>query len=132
MEFLGLENYKLVKMEEKELVLNVDVKVNNPSAFNIKIKPSFVDLYVEDKLLGTIYLDDKIKLEKRDEKSYRSEVRVKLEKGAMINLLKYKLKSNVNVRFEGVVKASVLGLNKKIQVKETKMVSGNKFKFDFF
>jgi LEA14-like dessication related protein len=130
--FNGIQDFKMPKMDEKEILLNLGLKIDNPNKFNLKIKPSQVKVFVEEKFMGTVRLDNKIKFIKRSEGIYDTKIRIKLEKGAFFSLMKYTLKKEIPVRFEGVVKGSVYGITKRVKVNQTQVLDGSKFKMDSF
>ena len=68
-EFRGSEGVKMDKMDGKEITLSANVKVYNPNWYALKIKPSTVDVYLEDKLMGTIELTKKVKMKGKQETS---------------------------------------------------------------
>lgn len=127
--FKGIEGVKLPKMDNKELMVDLTVKLENPNKFKIKIKPSEIDVFIQDKMMGTIYLDEKVVLKKRSDNSYATKLRVKLEDGAFFSLLRYVTMKEVSIRFKGKVKGSVYGITKKIDIDQTKMINGSELNF---
>jgi LEA14-like dessication related protein len=125
-----LDGVKVGKFEDKKLTLNVGVKIDNPNSYAITIKPSTVDVLVDDQLLGKAFLTQKIKLLKKTESTYSFPIQIDLEEGATFKLFKYALRKNVSVRIKGKVKGSVLGISKKMEVDEVKEIDGSFFKLD--
>ena len=123
--FKGIENVKMPKMDDKEILVDLTLKLENPNNFKIKIKPSQVDVFIEDKMMGTIFLDKKVVLQKRQENSYSTQLRVKLQDGAFFSLLRFIAMKEVNIRFKGRVKGSVYGITKKIDIDQTRKVNGD-------
>lgn len=132
LQFKGVEGFKMPDLSKGELFVDLSVRIENPNKFKIKVKPSWVNVFVEEKMLGTIYLDQKLVIQKRQEKAYPTRLRVKLEDGAMFSLLKYVTKKEVTVRFKGKVKGSVYGITKKADVDQTRVVNGDKLKLNYF
>ncbi len=130
-QFKGIENVSMPKMDDKEILVDLTLKLENPNNFKIKIKPSFVNVFIEDKMMGTIYLDKKVVLKKKQESLYSTQLRVKLEDGAFFSLLKYVARKEVPVRFKGKVKGSVFGISKKIDVDQLKVINGENLKLNF-
>jgi LEA14-like dessication related protein len=125
--FSGMESYKIEKFENNELLVNLVFKLKNENGFNIKVKPSKLNLFVEDTQMATIFMDKKVKFKKKREGTYESKIRIKLVDGAMFSMLKFAGKKELKLRFEGKVKGGVFIFSKKIQVDETKTVSTDKF-----
>ena len=132
LEFNGVENPKIEKIDGKNISLNLGVKIFNPNGFSIKVKPSQVDLMVDDQLLAKAYFDDKIKLVRKKEDTYQLALRLELEDGAMFKMLKYALKDKVKVRIVGFVKGSVLGISKKVKIDQIQEIDGKNFKMNSF
>lgn len=128
-EFRGSEGIKIEKMEGKKIGFTAGIKVYNPNWFGIKIKPSHLDVFIEDQYMGKIYLEKKIKLKPKQESSLSMQLRAELEDGAMITVLKYSNKEKVSVNLKGKVKGGVWFFSKKIKIDETKTVSGKELKF---
>ena len=77
----------------------------NGNWFGVKIKPSMLDLYVEDQFIGKVHLDKKVKMKSKRETDLSAPFTAQLEDGAMLKLLKHATKSEINVRLKGKVKA---------------------------
>lgn len=129
-EFKGSEGLKLEKMEGKKISFTAGAKVYNPNWFGIKIKPSHVEVYIEDQLMGEIYLDKKVKMKAKSESSLIFPLIGELEDGAMITLMRYASKENVRVQIKGKVKGGVWIFSKKFEVDETRTVSGKDLKLN--
>lgn len=129
-EFNGIEDVKIAKLENHKFGIQLGIKVLNPNFFSIKIKPSTVDIFVEDQLIGKAFLDDKIKLIRKKEDIYFAKIRVDLEDGSMMKFFKFTLQDKVQLRIKGVVKGSVYGISKKIAIDKTSMIDGTQFKLD--
>jgi LEA14-like dessication related protein len=123
-EFIGSEGVKLEKMSEGEILFSAGVKVNNPNWFGIKLKKSTLDVYLEEQLVGKIHLEKKVKMRAKRESSLSLPLRASLEDGAMMMLMRYSTKENVNVRFKGKVKGGVWIFSKKIEIDETRQIPG--------
>lgn len=127
-EFRGSEGIKLEKMEGKKIAFTAGIKVFNPNWFGIKIKPSNLDVFLEDQYMGKVYLEKKVKMKAKRESSLSMQLRAELEDGAMITLLKYSNKENVSVHLKGKVKGGIWFFSKKFEIDETKKISGKDLK----
>jgi LEA14-like dessication related protein len=123
-EFRGSEGVKMEKMDGQEISLSAGVKVYNPNWFALKIKPSTVEVYLEDQLMGTVKLTKKVKMKAKQESSISLPLLATLEDGAMFTALRYAKKDQVKVRIKGKVKGGIFFLSKKVEIDETKTVSG--------
>src|SRR5690606_21773862 len=56
-EYRGGEQFKFGKLEGKTLKFDVGAKIYNPNKYTIKIKPSDLDVYIDDDYMGVIHLD---------------------------------------------------------------------------
>ena len=123
-EFRGSEGVKMEKMDGQEISLSAGIKVYNPNWYALKIKPSTVEVYLEDQLMGTVKLNKKVKMKAKQESSLSLSLLATLEDGAMFTALRYAKKDQVKVRIKGKVKGGVFFLSKKVEVDETKTISG--------
>lgn len=130
LEFNGIEEIKLDKIEKKALDIHLGVKVMNPNGFTVKVKSSEVDVYAEDIMVGKATVNQKIKIIRKKENTYTIPIHVDLEDGVLLKFIKFALKDKVKVRIKGYVKGSVLGISKKIAIDETKEIEGKNFKLD--
>jgi len=129
-EFKGMDGVKMERMENKKLALKLGVKIENPNFFSIKVKPSVVDVFVNEELIGKAYLDESIKLIRKKEDTYFANVRIDLEDGALFKFVKYAMKLKVQLRVKGIVKGSALGIPKKVEINQVKEIDGSTFKID--
>ena len=123
-EFRGSEGVKMEKMDGQEISLSAGIKVYNPNWYALKIKPSTVEVYLEDQLMGTVKLNKKVKMKAKQESLLSLSLLATLEDGAMFTALRYAKKDQVKVRIKGKVKGGIFFLSKKVEVDETKTISG--------
>jgi len=123
-ELKGFDGVKLEKTETKNLALKLGIKISNPNFFSIKIKPSKVDVFIDNQLIGKAILDDNVKLIKKKEDTYFVKLGVDLENGALFSFLRFALKSKLELRCKGMVKYSVYGLPKNVKIDYVKEIDG--------
>lgn len=123
-EFRKLDDMHLGKIDGKAINFTVDATVFNPNWYALKVKKSNVDVFLEGQLIGKLYLDDKVKMKGKGESNLSVPMRMELVEGAMITLMRYALKSNVQLRLTGKVKGGVFFISKKFPVDEQRTVSG--------
>ncbi|MBL4862487.1 MAG: LEA type 2 family protein [Crocinitomicaceae bacterium] len=127
-EFRGGEKVSLKKVDGQSIKFSAAGKIYNGNWFGIKIKPSTLDLYVEDEYIGKVSLDKKVKLKRKKETELNADFTAKLESGAMFRALKFATKENIKIRLKGKVKAGVFIFSKKIDIDESKTISGSIFR----
>ncbi len=125
-EFRGGENLKIGKLDGKELQVTVDANIFNENGFAIKVKPSTLDLYIEDQYMGKVHLDKKIKMKRKSETRVSAPMTLTLADGAMFKVLRFANKDKLKIRLSGKVKAGALLISKKFDVDETKTIDGIK------
>ena len=123
--FKGIESVKFPKIDQKEILIDLSLKLDNPNNYKIKIKPSVLDVYIGGILMGQVQIDEKFVIKKKQEGSYSTQLKCKLEDGVLFSLMKFATMSEISVRFKGRVKGSVYGINKKVDIDETKTLNGN-------
>ena len=125
--FKGIESVKFPKIDQKELLIDLSLRLDNPNNYKIKIKPSVLDVYIGGILMGQVKLDEKFVIKKKQENTYSTQLVCKLEDGVLFSLMKFATMNEISVRFKGRVKGSVYGINKKVDIDETKKLNGNIF-----
>lgn len=125
-EMKGGESFNVDKISSEEVKLTLGANILNENWFGLKIKPSQLDLYVEDNLIGKVSLDKKVKLKRKRETAIEAPVTVILDEGAYMKMLRYVGKGDVKVRIKGDAKGGIFIFSKKFYVDETKSISTGK------
>ncbi len=128
-EFRGSEGMKLEKIDGRKISLTAGVKVYNPNWFGVKVKPSNVEVYIENKYVGKAFLEKKVKMKAKRESTLKVPIRAELEEGALLTLLKYSTKDQVELHFKGVVKGGVFIFSKKIEIDQKQHIQGRQLRF---
>lgn len=123
-EFRGGESISNVKIEGREIKLDAGAKIYNPNKYSIKVKPSLLDVYVDDQHMGKLHLDKKFKMKAKEETQIKAPLTITVDEGAMFRLMAVVAQGNLNVRLKGKVKAGVWFVSKKIDVDETRSLDG--------
>lgn len=118
----------LEHLEGNNADVNVNVELDNSNFFGIKIKPSSLDVYIEQEFIGKARLKEKIKIDKKAIHFYDVKIQLQGDNGVLRTIVKYALKKDLNVRIKGYVLGSVYGIPKKVFVDETKTIDGNVLK----
>jgi LEA14-like dessication related protein len=130
-ELKGTENVKFDKLDGGKLSISFDAKLNNQNGYTIKIKPSDLDVYIDNIQIGVIHLTEKVKIKRKSESLVEVPLAVELKPNALLSLGMILLKKKVNVRVTGDVKGGVWFLSKKQRIDETREIDTEKLKFDF-
>lgn len=127
-ELRGGEEFKVEKIDGNNIKFNAKANVYNENCFSVKMKPSTLDVYVDGENIGTLSLNKKVKMKRRRESAIDADVTATLSNGAMMKLMKYATKSEVEVRLKGKAKAGIFIFSKKFEIDQTKTISGSSFK----
>lgn len=122
-EFKGFSNFKLDTYDNNVLLFNVDLLVDNPNKFGIKVKKSFLDVYIGDSYLGKGKLTKAIKIKRKRESIITIPIELTLEKGALFKLMRLATAKKATLRVEGVVRGSAMGIPKRVKVNKTKEIN---------
>jgi LEA14-like dessication related protein len=122
-EMRGGEDFSLNKVDGNSIDMNVKANIYNDNCFNLKIKPSDLELYVEGEQVGTVRLNKKVKLKKRRETAIDANLTATLMDGVLMKMMAYATRPEIEVRLKGKAKGGVFIFNKKIDIDETKKIA---------
>jgi len=123
-DFKGIQNFKLENKSAENLLMRLDIKVNNPNTYNITIKPTTLDIFVNGKFAGKTKMKDKIILKKNTTAVYPLYMQAKT-KDIMNSIpvsLGALLSGKVKMGIKGNVKAKAYGVGKKFYINEEETV----------
>ena len=117
-EFKGVQNVALEGRSEGNITLRIDMKVNNPNNYNIKIKKSSLDIFVNGVKIGKTKMKNNIVLKKNQQDEYPLYLTLseKELKGSALSTIGSFLKGSMKVRIKGDIKAKVYGVGKKFPI----------------
>lgn len=127
-EMRGGEKFNLEKIDGKTVKFTAEAKVFNGNWFGVKVKPSLLDLYIDDKLVGKVHLDKKVKMKGKKETHLIVPFTAELEKNALMTGIALAAKGDVKVRLKGKIKGGVFIFTKKLDFDETRTVNTSMFK----
>jgi len=133
--YKGVENFKLGKIQDGYITLNFDLKLANPNAYKIKIKPTDLLVFMGEKEFATAALDRKLVIQKKSDISYPIQVKAKLKQvisGGLGGMMDLVMNKSAVIRIKGPVKGSVYGITKKVMVDEVRTVDLSGLKLPFF
>jgi len=117
-EFRGVQNVGLEGRSEGNITLRIDMKVNNPNNYNIKIKKSALDVYVNGSKVGRTKMKNNIVLKKNYQEVYPLYLSLseKELKSSALSTIGSFLKGSMKIRIKGDIKAKVYGVGKKFPI----------------
>jgi hypothetical protein len=122
-EFVSYDGSNLEKLNMDEAALRIQSTVHNNTGLPIKIKPSTLEVYVDGKKWGDLYMDEKIRLKSRKDNELNTLFHLAFEDGIMAKLLVYRFKESAQLQLKGKVKTGILLIPIKIPVNYTKTIS---------
>ena len=122
-ELVSFKGYKLTKMEGSSINFLVNGVISNPNWYPIKVKNSSLDILVDNKKLGEIQLNIKVKMKGRRENDLSIPLTLELESGAMVKMMGWAIRDSVTIQVKGPVKAGVFCIYKKFPIDVKKSVS---------
>lgn len=128
--YQGVEKIKISKPIDGKTSIALNIKLDNPNKFKIKIKPSDMMVYLGGKELGEVHLKETLVLEKRSMKSYPIIIDAKIKdiaKSGLGGLVELATKQTVTIRFKGFVRGSVYGITQKRYVDQTKEIETGQY-----
>lgn len=112
-ELIKVGDYSIGKVEGDFINIHVNAEINNPNKYNIKIKKTALDLFVDKKNVGQAKMTNDIVLKKKTQDTYQFTVKANYKKlsGSLMSSLKSLLgKSKIKLGIKGRVKAKAFGL----------------------
>jgi LEA14-like dessication related protein len=122
-------NFQFEKLKGKSINFSLETTVDNPNWYAIKIKPSTVDVYVENLLIGQLTLQSTVRYARKSHSIVNAPLTASLANGALINLVRLAGKNEVEVVLKGKVKAGVWFISKKIPVENKQTIDGELLRF---
>lgn len=124
------DDFKLTQFEGKKISFTLSIEIENTNWYALKIKPSSVDLYLDEKTIGKLFLTEKVKIPANKASLITVPARIDLADGALFSLFKLVAKSDVNLRLNGKVKGGVFLVYKNFSVDEKWKIPTSFLKFD--
>ncbi len=122
-EFVSYDGSNLEMLNMDEAAFRIQSTVHNNTGLPIKIKPSMLEVYVDGKKWGDLYLDEKIRLKPKKDNELNTLSHLTFEEGIMAKLLVYRFKESAQLQLRGKVKTGILFIPIKIPVNYSKTIS---------
>jgi LEA14-like dessication related protein len=120
----GVSNFKLKNFKDNTVDFSMQAKFFNPNGYGIRVRPSTFDLYINNDFIGKAKLNKAFKMKRKSETDCFVPISLQLEKGKMVRLLALaNVRSGVDIRLDGVLKASALGIPKREKIDKSKHVN---------
>ncbi|AEA43992.1 LEA type 2 family protein [Fluviicola taffensis] len=129
-EVSGYSNFQFGKLEGRTLHVSFDATVDNENGYSFKIKKGKLNVSVNDLELGVIDLDKKIKVKRKSKNVYTIPLQLSLSDGVLFRIPKLINATKFELKLDGKVRGSVLGVGKNFDVHETHSLSSGDIKFD--
>jgi LEA14-like dessication related protein len=126
------DEFKLTEFQGKKVSFSINIEIENNNWYALKIKPSNVDVFLEDKNVGKLFLIEKVKIPANKTSVLTIPARLELADGAFFLIMKSITKENVPIRFNGKIKGGILFIYKNFTIDEKTAIPGSLLKFDNF
>jgi hypothetical protein len=116
------------KMNDKKVSISVNARVNNPNKKKVSIEKLITKIIVNEKMLATVYANDKVVLEKTSHKDVSIPLEIELEPGAIFRIGMLALKDSADFIFKGSARGGLGILRKRIRFKIDQRLPTNQLK----
>tara|TARA_B100000683_G_scaffold276794_2_gene332151 strand:+ start:10102 stop:10563 length:462 start_codon:yes stop_codon:yes gene_type:complete len=126
LKFNGIQNFKVEELSMKGVKINLGIKLDNPNWFAIKAKGGEIHIKANEINLGSFKIVKPVKIPKRSDGVVHVTVESKfknlLGSGVMSLISVLSNGGKFKVDIDGYVKASALGISKKVKISTTEYV----------
>ena len=123
--FDGVSDFE---MNDKKVSISVNARVNNPNKKRLSIEKLITKVVVNDKMLATVYANEKVVLEKTSHTDVSIPVEIELEPGAIFRMGMLALKDSADFIFKGSARGGLGILRKRIRFKIDQILPTNQLK----
>ena len=122
-EFKEFSNFKVDEFNKNKITFNVDVSIFNPNGYNLKIRKSKFDVFVNDLFIGKAKVLKRFKMKRKDTTTNNVPIELNLEKGVFFKVITLARSSKkIELRLKGPLKASASILPVRKKIDESKMI----------
>jgi LEA14-like dessication related protein len=122
LEFVDIQNIKVVKWGLSESVIGLDVRFYNPNKQQVKLKDAVAKVYVNSAFLGDTNMDSTVVVPRRD--TFAVPLLLKVQTAtAIAKMMETAKDSAVTVRVDGTVKMGKAGVFLTYPIKYEKLQS---------
>jgi len=124
-DFNGVSSFNVPDKSLDHLVFDVGLDIENPNPYNLKIKPSELDIYINDKHAGKAKITDKITIKKKTRAVYIAKIKTngKEVMKALGSSIKGLFTGSMKITLKGQVRGGAYGVTKKFDVNFSETVN---------
>ena len=116
------------EMNDKKGSISVNARVNNPNKKKVSIEKLITKIIVNEKMLATVYANDKVVLEKTSHKDVSIPLEIELEPGAIFRIGMLALKDSADFIFKGSARGGLGIVKKRMRFKIDQRLPTNQLK----
>ncbi|MBL4710877.1 MAG: LEA type 2 family protein [Flavobacteriales bacterium] len=122
-----IKTVRLIEFSEKGLIVESEIKIDNPNSYKISIINSEFDIFVNNKRLAKAKIDNKISIPKNSSEYHKVILKSDYKdfaSGALVNMLALTMSGNDKVKFkvEGFIVGKAFFIKKKVKVNHEDVV----------
>jgi LEA14-like dessication related protein len=120
----NINGIKVKGIEDNALKVEVKIPVENPTMHKITVTEFDSKVFINDKYLGKIIMNDKIVFPSKSDDVYNVDMNVRLANffGAALTIMNLRSGQRINIRMEGELTARSGLMRRKIPINETREV----------
>jgi LEA14-like dessication related protein len=123
-----IEDVRFSKLALRSIEFEVQLTINNPTAFRYRITDVDLDVYINNEYLGNIRNVDHVLIPGRSGELYTFPLRAEFSNilGSALSMYRFYLDRNANISVSGTITARSFPFTKKIPVNEATEVNMNR------
>jgi len=116
-EYKGIENFAIGNPLKEKMPIHLDIIINNPNNYNIKIKKAEFEIYINATKMGKSTLDRPITIEKNKTKSYPITIITSSKEigKSLLSSFSLLMGKKMKLKIKGNLIAKAFGIRKKIK-----------------
>ena len=128
-EYQGIENFAIGNPLKEKMPIHLDITINNPNNYNIKIKKAEFEIYINSTKMGESTLYRPITIEKNKTKSYPITIITSSKEigKSLLSSVSFLMGSKIKLKIKGNLIAKVFGIRKKIDFDLDEAISASQF-----
>ena len=127
-EIESFEGVSGFEMNDKKVSITLNGRVINPNKKRVSLEKLITQVVVNDKMLATVYANEKVVLEKTSLTDVSIPVQIELETGAIFRMGMLALKDSADFIFKGSARGGLGIVRKRIRFKIDQRLPTNQLK----
>lgn len=118
-EVLEIQNLEILNMSDDVVEIMLEVEVENPNSFKVKLIDADIDVFLNEKDMGKLKLGDTVILPKKSKSVQKLKILAdaeKIQKNILSNALSFLFAKSADLKAQGTVKGKALGIGKKVDI----------------